>query len=83
LRDKGKARDFAERALVDFNGDVTRWFLYFTKGLLSFRTGSVFEARAAFETALYYNPTHEPAKKKLAEVNGVIRQNDKILIKLR
>ena len=83
FRDSAKARDFTERALVDFNGDVTRWYLFFTKGLLGFRTGSVFEARAAFETALYYNPTFEPAREKLDEVNGVIRQNDKILIKLR
>ncbi|MGD2126669.1 MAG: tetratricopeptide repeat protein, partial [Desulfobacteraceae bacterium] len=83
MKDLGKARDFIEKAIVDFNGDVTGWSVYYMKGLLAYRTGSLFEARAAFEKALYYNPTFERARKKLEQVNKVIRDHDKVLIKLR
>ncbi len=83
LKDAGRARDYLERAIVHFNGDITRWSVYFMKGLLSLKTGSLFEARAAFEKALYYNPTFEPARQRLSEVNKIIRDHDKVLIKFR
>ncbi|MBW2609791.1 MAG: O-antigen ligase family protein [Deltaproteobacteria bacterium] len=83
LKDYRKASDFIERAIVDFNGDITMWLVYFYKGLIKFQVGSPLEARAAFEKALYYNPTFEPARKKLEEVNQLIKTHDSVTIKFR
>lgn len=83
LKDSGKAREFIERAIIDYNGDVTRWSIYFLKGLLKYQTGSLYDAKAAFEKALYYNPTFETARQKLVEVEKVIKDHDKVLIKFR
>jgi O-antigen ligase len=83
LKDHGKASDFIDRAIHDYNGDITRWSLYYFKGLLRYQTGSLFEAQAAFEKALYYNPEFTRARQKLEEVNKVIRENDRILIRFR
>lgn len=83
LKDFGKARDFIERAIIDFNGDITRWSIFFIKGLLKFQTGSLYEAQAAFEKSLYYNPTFEIARQKLEEVKKVIKDHDRVLIKFR
>ncbi len=83
LRDYVKAGDFFERVVIDFNGDLTRWSVYFMKGLLKFRMGSLFEARDAFEKSLYYNPNFSPARKKLKEVKKVLKDHDSVLIKLR
>ena len=82
-RDLAKAREFLERAINDFNGDLTKWSLFYLKGLLAYQTGALFEARAAFETALYYNPVFVEARQQLEEVNQVLKENDKVLIKLR
>ena len=82
-RDLAKAREFLERAINDFNGDLTKWSLFYFKGLLAYQTGALFEARAAFETALYYNPVFGEARQQLDEVNQVLKDNDKVLIKLR
>ena len=70
-RDFNKAEDYIVRAIRDFNGDITFWSAYFIQGLLRYQMGNLFGARHAFEKALYYNPTFDPAKKKLAEVNQV------------
>ncbi len=83
LRDYVKAGDFLERVVIDFNGDLTRWSVYFMKGLLKFRMGSLFEARDAFEKSLYYNPNFSPAREKLKEVKKVLKDHDSVLIKLR
>jgi tetratricopeptide (TPR) repeat protein len=83
LKEFGKARDFIERAIIDFNGDITRWSIFFIKGLLKFQTGSLYEAQAAFEKSLYYNPTFEIARQKLEEVKKVIKDHDQVLIKFR
>ncbi len=83
LKDFGNARDFIERAIIDYNGDITRWSIHFIKGLLKFQMGNLFDARSAFEKSLYYNPTFELAKQKLEEVNKVIKDHDRVLIKFR
>ena len=83
LKNFGKAREFIERAIIDFNGDITRWSVHFIKGLLAYQMGSLFEARAAFEKSLYYNPTFDLARQKLNEVNKVIKDHDRVLIKFR
>ncbi len=83
LKDFGKARDFIERAIIDYNGDITGWSIHFIKGLLKFQMGNLFDAKAAFEKSLYYNPTFEIARQKLNEVNKVIKDHDRVLIKFR
>ncbi|MBW1864027.1 MAG: hypothetical protein JRJ02_16980 [Deltaproteobacteria bacterium] len=45
--------------------------------------GNLFDARSAFEKSLYYNPTFALAKQKLDEVNKVIKDHDRVLIKFR
>lgn len=83
LKDIGKASEYSERAIADFNGDVTKWAAYYIKGLLKFQKGSIKEAKTAFEKCLFYNPTFKAAEIKLNEVNNVLKKHDKILIKLR
>jgi O-antigen ligase len=83
IRNFGKADEFITRTIVEFNGDIVPWAAYFMKGLLKFQTGSPFEAKIAFEKALYYNPNFQEARQKLDEVNRVIKDNDQVLIKFR
>jgi O-antigen ligase len=83
LRDYAKAGDFFERAIINFNGDLTKWSVYYGKGLLKYRMGSLFEARNAFEKSVYYYPLFKPADEKLKEVNKVLKEHKQIMIKLR
>jgi len=41
------------------------------------------EAKAALEKSLEYNPLYTEAKEKLDEVNKVIKEHDKVMIKFR
>ncbi|MBU2499466.1 MAG: O-antigen ligase family protein, partial [Proteobacteria bacterium] len=83
MKDFSKARDFLQRSIIEFNGDLTKWSLYFANGLLNFQTGSLFEAKAAFEKALYYYPAFEAATAKLEEVNKILKDHDQLIIKLK
>jgi hypothetical protein len=83
LRDYVRAGDFFERALINFNGDLTKWSVYYGKGLLKYRMGSLFEAKNAFEKSIYYYPLFKPASEKLKEVNKVLKEHKQITIKLR
>ena len=83
LKNPLKAKEFIDRSIVDFNGDLTLWSVYFYKGLINYRIGSLLEARFDFEKCLYYWPHFELAKKKLAEVNDIIEKHDRVMIKLR
>jgi tetratricopeptide (TPR) repeat protein len=82
-KDLAKARDQLERAVHLFNGDATKWSLYYLKGSLAFQTGAILEAKAALERSLYYNPTYPEAKEKLDEVNKVIKEHDRVMIKFK
>jgi len=83
LRNFPEAGKYLERAILDFNGDITRWSVFFMKGMLKFQSGALFEAREAFEQALYFNPEFQPARQKLEEVNQVIKTHDRVMIKIR
>jgi len=83
LKDPLKAKEYIDQSIIDFNGDLTLWSVYFYKGLINFRIGSLLEARSAFEQSLYYWPYFEPAKQKLAEINDIIEKHDRVMIKLR
>ena len=78
-----KAKEYIDRSIIDFNGDLTLWTVYFYKGLINFKIGSLLEARKAFEQSLYYWPYFEPAQQRLAEVNDIINKHDRVMIKLR
>ena len=82
-KDLAKARDLLERAVHLFNGDATKWSLYYLKGQLAFQTGAIMESKAAFEKSLQYNPLYTEAKEKLDEVNKVIKEHDRVMIKFR
>jgi len=82
-KDLAKARDLLEQAVHHFNGDATKWALYYLKGQLAFQTGAILEAKTAFEKSLQYNPLYKEARDKLDEVNKVIKDNDKVTIKFR
>jgi len=82
-KDLAKARDLLERAVHLFNGDATKWSLYYLKGQLAFQTGAMMEAKAALEKSLQYNPLYTEAKEKLDEVNKVIKEHDRVMIKFR
>ena len=78
-----KAKEYIDRAIIDFNGDLTRWSVYYYRGLINYRIGSLLEARSDFEKCLYYWPHFELAQRKLAEVNDIIKKHDRVIIKLR
>jgi O-antigen ligase len=82
-KDLAKARDLLERAVHLFNGDATKWSLYYLKGQLAFQTGAIMESKAALEKSLQYNPLYTEAKVKLDEVNKVIQEHDKVIIKFK
>jgi O-antigen ligase len=81
--DLAEARSHLDRAIVDFNGDLTRWSVHFTDGLLKYQMGSILEARNAFEKSIYYNPEFKPAHEKLKEVQDLLKKHDRITIKIR
>jgi len=82
-KDLAKARDLLERAVHLFNGDATKWSLYYLKGQLAFQTGAIMESKAALEKSLQYNPLYTEAKQKLDEVNKVIQEHDRVMIKFK
>jgi O-antigen ligase len=83
IRDNIKAVEFVERAINNFNGDVTRWSPFYMKGILKHSLGSLYEARRAFKEAITYNPNFTQAHQKLEEVEKILKDHDKVLIKLR
>ena len=83
FKDYGKASDFIEKAIVDYNGDLTMYSLYFIKGLLKLQAGSLFEAQTAFEKSLYFNPEFEEAQRKLEETKRIIKDTDRVMIKFK
>jgi tetratricopeptide (TPR) repeat protein len=52
VKDAAKARELLERAIHLFNGDATKWSIYYLKGHLAFQTGAIMEAKAALEKSL-------------------------------
>ncbi|MGE5838342.1 MAG: O-antigen ligase family protein [Deltaproteobacteria bacterium] len=82
-KDAAKARDLLERAVHLFNGDATKWSVYYMKGQFAFQTGAIMEAKAALEKSIQYNPLYAEAKEKLDEVNKVIKDHDRVMIKFR
>jgi O-antigen ligase len=83
VKDVAKARELLERAIHLFNGDATKWSIYYLKGHLAFHTGAIMEAKAALEKSLRYNPLYKEAVEKLEEVNRMIKDHDKVMIKFR
>ncbi|MBW1849043.1 MAG: O-antigen ligase family protein, partial [Deltaproteobacteria bacterium] len=83
FRNYPKAGELIEESLVNFIGDNTLWGVYYTKGLVKFQTGSLFEAREAFQQSLYYNPKYAPSLQKLDELDKIFEKHDKICIKLK
>jgi len=81
--DVAQAGYHLNRAIVNFNGDVTAWSAHFSDGLYKYRKGGLLEARAAFKKAVYYNPKFKPAIEKLREVENIIEKHDRITINLR
>jgi hypothetical protein len=77
--DFGKACYHLDRAIVNFNGDLTRWSAHFTDGVLKYRMGRIYEARDAFKRAIYYNPVYEPANKMLKQVEKSIENREKMI----
>ncbi|MFC1885400.1 O-antigen ligase family protein, partial [Thermodesulfobacteriota bacterium] len=83
FKDFSEAEKFFEMADVGFNGDLIKWVVHYTRGTLRYRVGSLFEARDAFKKSLYYYPLFKPAQKKLEEVKKILRENDRLTIKIR
>ncbi len=78
-----EAGKYLERVILDYNGDITRWSVFYLKGVVKFQSGNLFEAREAFEQAVYYNPEFQPAQQQLKDVNQVIKDHDRVMIKFR
>ena len=82
-KDLTRARDLLERAVHLFNGDATKWSIYYLKGQVAFQTGAIMESKAALEKSLQYNPLYAESKQKLDEVNKLIKEHDKVTVKFR
>jgi tetratricopeptide (TPR) repeat protein len=82
-KDLTKARDLLERAVHLFNGDATKWSVYYLKGQVAFQTGAIMESKAALEKSLQYYPLYAESKQKLDEVNKLIKEHDKVTVKFR
>jgi len=83
FHNNARASEFIEESLVNFVGDNVLWGLYYTKGLIRFQMGSLFEARDLFKKSLYYDFQYEPSIKKLEELDQIFKEHDKICIKLK
>ncbi len=83
IRDYVKAGMFFDRVITGFNGDLSLWSVYYGNGLLKMRTGHLYEARDAFQKAIYYNPNDIQARKKLDEVKRILKKHDRVIIKFR
>jgi hypothetical protein len=75
FRDYVRADEYLNRAIVDFNGDVTMWGVYFLKGIARLRLRDPVGARIAFSKACYYNPNFEAAHRKLNQVEKLIEDS--------
>lgn len=82
-QDPVRGRDYLERVVVNFNGDLTLWSVYWIKGLLDLQEANVIAARASFYRSLRYFPFFEEAFLKAKEMEDVIKNNDSILVRLR
>jgi len=69
-----EASDYAEMAVINFNGDLTLWSVWYLKGVLEYQKGSLLGAQTALEKALYYYPLFNPARERLEEVNAMIKR---------
>jgi tetratricopeptide (TPR) repeat protein len=76
LKDDAKAGEFFDRAIADFNGDVSKWSVYFFKGALEFNRGNLLQAREKFEKSLYYNPKFLLARNELKEVEKMLKEKN-------
>jgi len=76
IQDNIKAVEFVERAIINFNGDVSRWSPFYMKGILKHRLGNFYEARRAFKVAIYYNPNFSQAHQKLQELEKGLPDKD-------
>jgi tetratricopeptide (TPR) repeat protein len=74
FKDPQKANDYLEKAINHFNGDIVEWAFYDIKGHLKLQLGSLLEAKAAFERALYLYPEDEKAQQGLAVVNKILAE---------
>jgi len=83
IRDYVKAGKFFDRVITGFNGDLSLWSVYYGNGLLKLRKGHLYEARDAFQKAIYYNPNDIQARKKLEEVKRIVKEHDRVIIKFR
>jgi len=83
LRDYVKAGPFIEKAVIKFNGDFAKWAVYHARGEVKYRLGSLFEARDAYKSALYYYPEFLPSRTMLAKVEKVFQEEDTITLKLK
>ena len=81
--DNAKASDYVEKVIINFNGDLTLWSVYYQKGIIKYRVGSILEARKSFKKSLYYYPLFKPAQEKLKEIEEIIKKHDRVVIKLR
>lgn len=78
-----ESREYVAKAYSNNNGDVTGWSLMFIKGKMAFVSGDVLGARECYKKAIAYNPHDKEPRKALEEVEKIIADNDRVLVKFR
>jgi tetratricopeptide (TPR) repeat protein len=67
-RDPGAAKDFFERALLPYNGNIVQWSPHYFIGLSNLMMNRTTEAVPGLEMALFYYPAHPEAKQLMGKI---------------
>ena len=78
-----KGMRLLEDSIRFYNGDIVPWAQWHSHGVFMLQRGQVMDARESLQKALWYNPEYTRARKKLAEVDKLIEENDRVMIRFR
>jgi tetratricopeptide (TPR) repeat protein len=67
-----QAHDWLEKTIINNNGDLVPWSLWYMKGDLLSRMGDLYGAKDAFEKAMTYNLNFKQAKQAFQTVDDAI-----------
>ena len=67
-----EGNDYMEKAIIENNGDITPWAIWYMKGVGKLKTNDLFAAKDAFERAMIYNPHFKGAVEAFRKVDDII-----------
>jgi hypothetical protein len=76
-RDPLAAKDFFERSLLPFNGNIVQWAPHYWIGVSNLMLKRREEAMPGLEMALYYWPAHPDANRLITKLRQIAKAKDK------